>query len=77
MDKRKLGLIICHHCQKKFKGNEKVIVVSLNCWNATPSYKRYFKEESIVSEYALLGIPVNIKFHRECFNEIAGKEYSL
>lgn len=69
----RLALIKCFHCNELFKANDQVCTISERVWD---SFSMDFKELTIRTTESEIAVPMEVNFHKECFVEIAGSQYT-
>lgn len=72
IEKHDFALSVCYHCKQQFKDKDFVISLMLRQFR---QYNMTF--DHIFIHDAGIEVPMEVNFHRKCFTEVAGQEYSL
>lgn len=72
---RELALLRCHHCDQKLENDDEVYSIvarRFSKYNCNFTNLKSVKNENEFN----LAIPREVNFHKLCFSEVAGNEYT-
>ena len=73
----KLSLCKCHHCDERFKSQDKIYSISSGTFDVASMDIEEDMHFAKISKDSELIIPMKIHFHQKCFMEVAGDTYAF